>query len=75
MLISLYLMQSKYIKMHLQEIPSIGVLEFFCAPLYTDNLSDFHKKIQVEYTYDTNVKHESWRFCYNIYFSYDDNSL
>ena len=46
MLISLRLVQSKYIKTY--QIPLIGhnVLEFFCAPLYTDYLSDHHKKFQ-----------------------------
>ena len=57
MIISLYLVQSKYAKIHKQEIPSIGrnVLEFFCVPLSTNCVSDFHKKFQVTSTYDTNV--------------------
>ena len=51
MLISLYLVQSKYTKIHLLEIPSIGhtALEYFCVPLYTefltDLLSDFSEHI------------------------------
>ena len=49
MLFSLHLVLSKYIKIQDQEIPSIdcNVLEFFCAP-YTDYLSYFHEKFQVE---------------------------
>ena len=53
--ILIYLRQSKCIKMQLEEIPSIGhnELEFFCAPLYTDYLSDFPKKFQEASTYYT----------------------
>ena len=45
--------------MHLQEIPSVGrnALEFVCVgvPLYTDYLSDLHKKFHVACTYDRMV--------------------
>ena len=61
MLVFLYLVQSSYTKIHLQEIPSIGrnVLEFFCAYLYTQFLSDLYKKkFQVASTYDTNVEYQ-----------------
>ena len=45
----LHLVQSKYAKIQLQEIPSIGLnlLEFFCAALYAQFLSDIYKKFQV----------------------------
>ena len=48
MLISLCLVQSKYVRMHKKGILSIGhkVFEFFCMPVYTDGLSDLHKKFQ-----------------------------
>ena len=51
-------MQSKDIKIQLQEIPSMGrnVLEFFCVPLYTDYLSHLHKKFQAASIHDTNVE-------------------
>ena len=42
-------MQSKYIKTHKQEIPSIGrnVLEIFCVSLHAEFLSNVYKKYQV----------------------------
>ena len=57
-LISLHLKQSKYTKIHKQEIPTIGhnVFEFFCVCLYTEFLSDLYKKFQVASTYDTNAE-------------------
>ena len=60
MLIVLNLVQSKYIKMCEQEIPSIdrGVFEFFCVPLYTHYFSDLYKKFQVAFSYDTQVEHQ-----------------
>ena len=41
-----------------QEIMFIdrNVLEFFCVPLYTEFLSDLHKKFQVASVHDTNVE-------------------
>ena len=60
MLISLDLVQSTYIKIQLQEIPSIGlnVLELFCVPPNSEFLSDLHKKFQIASMYDTNVEYQ-----------------
>ena len=57
MWISLYLAQSKYTKIHLHDIPSIGrnALEFLCVPLYAEFLSDLYEKFQVAFVYDTNI--------------------
>ena len=59
MLISLYLVISEYNKMHSQKISRIvcNALEFICVPLYTEYLSDFHKKFQMESGFDTNVEY------------------
>ena len=59
MFILIYLVQSKYAKIQLQEIPSISLnlLELFCIPLYTDFSSDLYKKFQVTFIYDTNVEY------------------
>ena len=67
-----YLLELKYIKIHLQEIPPISrnVLEFFCVPLYTDYLFTF----QVPSTCDTKVEYQIWSFCYNLFSNYPDNS-
>ena len=74
MLISLYLPQSKYTKIHWHEISFIGlnVLEFFCVQLYTEFLSDLHEKFQVASVYDTNVEYQIWCFCCNLFPSYAD---
>ena len=63
-LISLYLLQSKNIKMQLQEIPHIdhNVLELFCILLYTDYLSDFQKKKVIASPHDTNLKYQILAF-------------
>ena len=59
MLISLYLVQSKYIKMYEQQISFVGrnVLEFFCVPMYTDYLSDLLKKFHLASTCNKNVEY------------------
>ena len=78
MIISLYLVQFKYAKIHKKEIPSTCriVLEFFCVPLYIEFLSDLYKKkkSQVASTYDTNVECQIRRFCCNLFWSYAVNS-
>ena len=54
----LYLVQSKYTKKSIHEIPSIGrnVLELFCVPLHTEFSSDLYKKFQAASIYDTKTK-------------------
>ena len=55
----LYLVQSKCIKMHEQEILNIARnsrIELFCVSLYTDYLIHLHKKLQVLPAYDANVE-------------------
>ena len=66
--ISLYVEQSKYSR---KEIPFRGrhVLEFFCVPLYTDYGSDVPKKFLVTSAYDSNVKFQTWSFCFNLFLS------
>ena len=68
-------MLSKCTKMNLQEYPYLGcnVLEFFCAPLYTDFPSDHSKKFQVACTYDISAKCQIIRFCYNLFLTYAVN--
>ena len=58
--ISLYLSQSKYTKIHQHKISSIGlnVLEFFCAQLSPEFLSDLYEKFQVASLYDINVEYQ-----------------
>ena len=70
------LVQFKYIKIHQQEIPSTNriVLEFFCMFLYTDYLSNLHKKFRIAFTYDTNVNYQIWNLCYYLFWSYADNT-
>ena len=79
MLISLYLLPSKYIKMHQEGILSIGrkVLEFSCVPLYTEFLSDLYEKFQVSSLYDANVECQIRSLCYSSFLSYSvlKNSL
>ena len=60
MLISLYLVRSKYIKTCEQETKSIGrkALELFCVLLCTEYLFGFHKQFQVASIYDTNVEYQ-----------------
>ena len=64
MLIPLYFVQSKYIKMHQQEITSIAynILEFFYVTLYTDYFSDLNKKFQVTFTYDKKPEYKILNF-------------
>ena len=52
MTISLYLVLSKYTKIHKQEIPSLGynVLEFFCVLLHTEFLSNIYKEFHVAFS-------------------------
>ena len=54
--------------MHQEKIPSIGynVLELFCVLLYTDYVSDLHKKFQVVSKYDRSTEYEIWIFCYDL---------
>ena len=61
MFVSLFFMQSKYIKIHQQEIPPIrrNVLEFFCATLYTGCLSGLPKKFQLLSTHDADVEYQT----------------
>ena len=56
----IYLPQFKYAKIHYHEIPSIGLnlLEFFCVLLYTEFLSDLHKKFQIASLQDRNVEYQ-----------------
>ena len=63
--------------MHEEETSCVGrnVLEFFCVPLCTNYLSNFHKEFQVTFTYDTNAEYQIWSFCYNVLWSYADNRL
>ena len=51
----LYLMQSKYIKMNQQEIPTISniVFDFFCVALYCDP----HKLFQGVSVYESDVEY------------------
>ena len=58
-------MQFKYIKILYQEIPSMDRKFFgvFCVPLFTHYLSDLHEKLQVTFTYDTNVE---FQICISI---------
>ena len=60
MLSLLYLLQSKYAKIQLQEIPYVGLnaLEILCVPLYTDFFSDLYKKFQVAFVYDKDVEYQ-----------------
>ena len=75
MLFLLYLMQSKYAKIQLQEIPTIGfnALEFFFVSLHTEFLSHLYKMFQVASVYDTNVEYQIWVFCCNLFLSYAIN--
>ena len=59
MLILLYLVQSKYANIQLEEIPTIGlnVLEFFCVSLCTEFLPDLYKRFRVASIHDTNVEY------------------
>ena len=41
-----------------------NALEFFCVPLYTNYLSNIHKKFQVTATHDINVEYHIWSFHY-----------
>ena len=50
------------------------VLEFFCVPLYTDYLSDLHRKFQIASSYDTDLKYQICTFCHCLFFSYVDNT-
>ena len=78
MLILLYLMQSKYIKMNLQMIVRIiglYVLEFFCVALYTVYLFNHNKMFQVASTYNTNVVYQIWNFSFILFLSYAVNSF
>ena len=63
MLISLYSLQFKYIKMHQQKILFIGrnVLAMHCFLS-----SDHRKKFQVSSAYDVNVESQIWSVCYNL---------
>ena len=65
-------MQSKYIKMYRQKIPSIGgdVFEFFCLPLCRDYLYDLHNKFQLISTYDKKIQFQICSLCYNLFLSY-----
>ena len=58
-LILLPLMQSKYIKIHEQEILFIvcNLQEFFWVALYADNLSNLHTDCQIVSTSDRNVEY------------------
>ena len=60
MLISFYLLQSKYTKMHRQEIPSLShnVLQLFYVSLWSGYLSDLHKKFQEASKDDINVEYQ-----------------
>ena len=64
---------TKYIKMHLLEIPFIGrdIFEIFCVSLYTNYLSHRHKKLKVASINDINVGYQTWRFYCNL--RYADN--
>ena len=50
--------------MHSHEILPIGckALEFFYVAMYTNCLSDFHKKLQVASTYDASVDYRIWSY-------------
>ena len=58
MLISLYLMQPKYTKIHLQEILSVvcNELDVFCVFLFPEFFPDIYKKFQVASSSDTNAE-------------------
>ena len=77
MLVSSYLVHSRYFKMHQQEILSIGrnVLEYFWVLLYTDYLSYLHKKFHVAsiYDYTTHADYQILSFCRDLSLSYADN--
>ena len=69
MLVSLFLVWSKSLKMHQQEISSIGhgVRILLCAPVHR------HSPIfQVALTYDTNVDCQIQSFCYKLFLCYAD---
>ena len=67
---SLYLPQSNYAKIHLQDFPSIGrnVLKFFCVLLYAEFLCNLYKKFQVASTYDIQMYHTKFEDSAVIYF-------
>ena len=81
MLISFYLMQSRYTKKLKKIIPSINqrAIEIFCVPLYTDYLSDLHnKKFQLtsRYEYRINemyIKFLIWTLWNSLFLSYADS--
>ena len=54
-------MKSKYIKVHKQEIPSIGsnALEFFVFPC-GKSITCLPKMFKVGYIYDTNVQYQNF---------------
>ena len=58
MFISFYLVQSKHIKMHSEEISPINfiVFQFFCIFSYSDKMFYFHKKFQVASSYDAKLE-------------------
>ena len=70
-LIPLLLEQSKYIKMQLKEIPSIGysVFEFFSTnlPLCKDYSCNFHKKFRATTTNVTDVEYKIQSFCFYLF--------
>ena len=67
------LAQSKYTKIHYQEIPAIGhnAKDFFCEP-YTWFSFNLFKKFQVAFTCDTNMEYQTWSFCF-LFLSNSDN--
>ena len=76
MLVSLYLVQVKYIEIHQQESLFTGwnVLEVFCVPLYTDYMSDLHKKLKVLFTCGKNVEYEILSGCCILFLCYSNTS-
>ena len=77
MLISIYLVLSKYTKLNYQKTPSLSrnVIEIFCVSLYTDYLSIFHKTFQVASTHDANIECQIQIFCYILFFNFADKRL
>ena len=66
MLVSLYLVERKYIIIHKKEIPSISPVEFWCVT----QTKDYFQKASA---YETNVDYQMWSFWYNLLLSYADN--
>ena len=71
----IYLDFITFIAVQIHEILSVDLaaLKLFSVPLYSEFLSDLHKKFQEASTYNINLECQIWRFFCNLCLSYAYN--